>query len=84
MLLLEGEIDELQVELDRESMSIPDVQQALIIIETIYINASLTEPIDDPNACDPATTHEAKLSIYWAEWLAAMYEELEAEGKRCL
>jgi hypothetical protein len=77
MLLLEGEIHELQVELDRKSASIPDVQRALIAIETTYVNASLTEPINDPNARDPTTTHEAKLSIYWTEWLAAMYEELE-------
>ena len=77
MLLLDGEIDELQVELDRSPTNIPDVQQALIDIETTYVNASLTEPIDDADARDPVTIHEAKLSIYWTEWLAAMYEELE-------
>ena len=77
MLLLDGEIDELQVELDRSPTNIPDVKQALIDIETTYINASLTEPIDDADAHDPVTIHEAKLSIYWTEWLAAMYEELE-------
>ena len=41
-------------------------------------NASLTEPIDDPDAHDPSTVNEAKLSIYWTEWLAAMYKELES------
>ena len=77
MLLLNAEIDELQVELDQSLTNIPDVQQALINFETTFVNTSLTEPIDDLSAHDPVTIHEAKLSIYWAEWLAAMYEELE-------
>ena len=55
MLLLDGEIDELQVELDRSPTNIPDVQQAHIDIETTYVNASLTEPIDDADAHDPVT-----------------------------
>jgi hypothetical protein len=75
MLLLNAEIDELQIELDRSLTNIPDVQQALINFETTFVNASLTEPIDDLSARNPVTIHEAKLSIYWAEWLAAMYEE---------
>lgn len=35
-------------------------------------------PINDPDATDPATIQQAQRSIYWAQWLAAIYEELEA------
>jgi hypothetical protein len=77
MLLLEDKIDELQIELDRKTADIPGIQQALIDAEVAFVNASLTEPIDDPDARDPATIQEAKLSVYWTEWLAALYEELE-------
>ena len=78
MLLLRDEIDELQIELDKRDADIPDIQQALIDVEIAYVNASLTEPIDDPDARNPSTVNEAKLSIYWTEWLVAMYEELES------
>ena len=67
MLLLRDKIDELQIELDKRDVDIPDIQQALIDVETAYVNASLTEPIDDPDAGDPSTVSEAKLSIYWTE-----------------
>ena len=80
MLLLRDKIDELQTELNKRDADIPDIQQALIDIETAYVNTSLAEPIDDPDACDPSTVNEAKISIYWTEWLVAMYEE----GKRHL
>ena len=44
----------------------------------MFVNAVLTDPIDDPNEKDPRTLQEAKLSIYWTYWLAAIYEELES------
>ena len=38
----------------------------------------LTEPIDDPDAKDPLSIHEARAGIYWAHWIATLYEELKA------
>ena len=78
MLLLRDEIDELQIKLNKCDVDIPDIQQALIDVETAYVNTSLTEPINNPDACYPSTVNKAKLSIYWAEWLVTMYEELES------
>ena len=42
------------------------------------ISAVLSKPIDDPDSKDLQTVQEAEQSIYWTEWLAAMYEELES------
>ena len=39
MLLLRDEIDELQIELDKRDADIPDIQQALINVETAYVTA---------------------------------------------
>ena len=55
----------------------PAFAQVMIASEML-INATLTEPIDNPTLKDPKSVHEVKLSIYWTEWLAAIYEELEA------
>jgi len=43
-----------------------------------FAGAALTDPIDDPNVKDPKTVQEAKSSIYWTYWLAAIHEELES------
>ena len=42
------------------------------------ISAALSKPIDNPDSKDLQTVREAERSIYWTEWLAAMYEELES------
>ena len=75
MSVLQGDI-ELEVELDYHEF--PAFAKAVVECETSLINAALTEPIDDPDAKDPKTIHEAKLSIYWTEWLGSIYEELES------
>ena len=75
VLVLQGKL-ELEVELTKDEF--PTFAQTMIDSESAFINATLTEPIDDPNAKDPKSIHEARLSTYWAEWLAAIYEELEA------
>ena len=75
VLVLQGKL-ELEVELTKDEF--PTFAQTMIDSESAFINATLTEPIDDPNAKDPKSIHEARLSTYWAEWLAAIYEELKA------
>ena len=40
----------------------------------LEVFGALTEPIDDPDAKDPNTIHEAQAPIYWAEWLGAIYK----------
>ncbi len=75
MSVLQGDI-ELEVELDYHEF--PAFAKAVVDCETSLINTALTEPIDDPDAKDPKTIHEAKLSIYWTEWLGSIYEELES------
>ncbi len=75
MSVLQGDI-ELEVELDYDEF--PLFAKTIIDSESALINAALTEPIDDPDAKDPKSIHEAKLSIYWTEWLGAIYEELES------
>ena len=74
MSVLQGDM-ELEVEVDYGEF--PLFAKAAIEVES-SINAALTEPIDDSTAKDPKTIHKAKLSIYWTEWLGAIYEELES------
>lgn len=79
------------LELDKEvgiDLSTDNYEEKLAKILSILVRSeceydarvfgSLTEPIDDVDAKDPKTIREAQASIYWAEWLAALYEELEA------
>jgi hypothetical protein len=76
---------ELEIEIFKKGQ-LEEVVAALLDIElqsesettrNKFIGAALTEPIDDPSTKDPKTIREAQLSVYWAHWLAALYEELE-------
>ena len=66
MSVLQGDL-ELLIEVDYNEF--PLFAKAAIDVESALANAALTEPIDDPDAKDPKFIHEAKLSIYWTEWL---------------
>jgi len=70
--------DDEELEVDIEVMDFLKLIQCLVGAGVAFINAVLTDPIDDPNKKDPSTLQEAKLSIYWTHWLAAIYEELES------
>ena len=63
MSVLQGDI-ELEVELNYHES--PAFAKAVVECETSLINIALT---DDPDAKDPMTIFEAKLSIHWTEWL---------------
>jgi hypothetical protein len=77
---------ELEIEISRKGQ-LEEVIAALVDIElqsesertrNEFVGAALTEPIDDPLAKDPKTIREAQLSVFWAHWLTALYEELES------
>jgi len=70
--------DDEELEVDIEVMDFLKLIQCLVDAEVAFVNAALTDPIDDPNEKDPSTLQEAKSSIYWTYWLAAIYEELES------
>jgi len=70
--------DDEELEVDIEVMDFLKLIQCLVDAEVAFVNAALTDPINDPNEKDPSTLQEAKLSIYWTYWLAAIYEELES------
>jgi virulence-associated protein VapD len=74
--LLRSESDE-EIDIECDDQDFPSIAKAFIDAEVEYVN-TLAEPIDDPTATDPKTIQEAKSSIYWTEWLAALYEELES------
>ena len=73
MLMSQGEL-ELEVELTKDKF--PTFAGIMTEFEA-SINTTPTEPIDDATAEDPKSIHEAKLSMYWMEWLGAIYEELK-------
>lgn len=65
-----------ELEIDLVEHDLPSVTALLANADS---NINLHQlPIDDPSAEDPQTIKEAQHSIYWAQWLAAIYEELEA------
>jgi hypothetical protein len=73
--------DNIEISLDAEE--IHSLAVALLTVNNYLdssktVNAALNEPIDDPDSKDLQTVREAERSIYWMEWLAAMYEELES------
>jgi hypothetical protein len=70
---------ELKIEM-QGSHQLEQVSIALLKLELEleFAEAALSEPIDDPDAKDPKSIREAELSVYWAHWLAALYEELES------
>jgi hypothetical protein len=73
--------DDIEISLDAEE--IQSLAVALLTADNYLdssktVNAALNEPINDPDSKDPQTVQEAEHSIYWTEWLAAMYEELES------
>lgn len=70
--------NELELEVELDESDFPSIALTFIHSESVLILAALTEPIDDPDAKDPKSIYQAKLSIYWTEWLAAIYEELES------
>jgi len=57
---------------------LPKLFQCLADAEAAFVNAALTDPINDLHQKDPGTLQEAKSSIYWTYWLTAIYEELES------
>jgi hypothetical protein len=72
---------DLELEVDLREETLPIAATTIANTEATYdvkVMTALTEPIDDPDAKDPQTIHEAKRSVYWTEWLAAIHEELEA------
>ncbi|KAF9060015.1 hypothetical protein BDP27DRAFT_1430582 [Rhodocollybia butyracea] len=73
---LQSKEDEMELECTQSEF--PHLTQAFIKAEVTYANAALTEPIDDISAKDPDMLQEAKSSMYWIYWLAAIYEELES------
>ncbi|KAF7374996.1 Integrase catalytic domain-containing protein [Mycena sanguinolenta] len=74
--ILESDNDELEIECENGDFA--SLAKCFIEAEAEFASAALTDPIDDPNARDPRTIQEAKSSIYWAFWLAAIHEELES------
>lgn len=80
--VLEFDTDvEIVIDLNDSKQALASITSQIIQAERSYnhrVFASLTEPIDDPEAKDPLTIREAQASIYWAEWLGAIYEELES------
>jgi len=70
--------DNEELELECQTSDFSRLIQSFIHAEVTFAGAALTDPIDDPNAKDPQTLHEAKSSIYWTYWLAAIDEELES------
>ena len=67
-----------ELELECQTSDFLRLIQSFIHTEVTFAGAALTDPIDDPNAKDPQTVHQAKSSIYWTYWLAAIHEELES------
>ena len=74
--ILQSDNEELEIDID--SGDFPKLIQCFVDAEVVFVNAALTDPIDDPSLKDPGTLQEAKSSIYWTYWLAAIYEELES------
>jgi len=67
-----------ELELECQTSDFSRLIQSFIHAEVTFAGAALTDPIDDPNAKDPQTLHEAKSSIYWTYWLPTIHEELES------
>jgi len=61
--ILQSDDEELEVNI--EVTDFPKLIQCLVDAEVVFVNAALTDPINDPNEKDPSTLQEAKLSIYW-------------------
>jgi hypothetical protein len=71
--------DELEIEIcNRHELEQVSIALLRLELEAEFAGAALSEPIDDPDAKDPKSVREAELSVYWAHWLAALYEELES------
>ena len=62
---------ELSIELNKDRTSaIVDIVAMVLDVDVEHetkVLSALTEPIDDPDAKDPKSFHEAQKSIYWAE-----------------
>jgi hypothetical protein len=74
--ILESDDEELEIECGDGDFA--KLTQCFVEAEVLFVGAALTDPIDDPDTKDPKTLQEAKSSIYWTYWLAAIYEELES------
>ena len=74
-VLVNGQDFELPLDINSLADLIPHILHAE---DTYDIMCCGMQPIDDPNASDPQSVKEAQRSVYWSEWLAAFYEELEA------
>lgn len=75
-VLARGETLELPVDKETLANIIPYILAAESAYDIVCLNSMV--PIDDSSATDPRSIKEAQRSIYWAQWLAAIYEELEA------
>jgi hypothetical protein len=66
--------------LDEEEAAIPldDTTSLQTATRALAIADAYLCTVQDDEATDPNTIHEAKRSKYWGEWLAAMHEELES------
>ena len=67
-----------ELELKCEIGKFTNLIHSLIEAKVAFAGAALTDRINDLNVKDPQTVHEAKSTIYWTHWLAAIYEELES------
>ncbi|CAK5271565.1 unnamed protein product [Mycena citricolor] len=74
--------DEIEIECEKEELPLVTLvmarAEASVQTAEETVLAALTDPIDDPDARDPQSLHEAEASIYWNYWLAALHEELES------
>jgi hypothetical protein len=76
MALLNSQIDKIEIECDEPNLT--PLLSRFIEAAVAFVGVALTDPIDNMEAKDPRTVQEAKLSIYWSYWLAAIHEELES------
>ncbi len=75
-VLVNGSTVEVPITYDVLASIIPHILLAESLYDVQILNAM--EPIDDPDASDLKSIREAQRSVYWAQWLAAIFEELEA------
>jgi len=73
--ILQSDNDKLELDVNLGDFS--KLVQCFVDAKVAFVNVALTDPINDPTQKDPRTLQEAKSSIYWTYWLAAIYEELE-------
>lgn len=66
-----------ELEIEANGHNIGALLPAILAAEK-EVSTSPNPPIDDADATDPQSISEAQRTIYWGQWLAAIYEELEA------